>query len=59
MATTAEIARRYFLALWAHDLDEAAACWRPGGIDRLVGGTELVAPDGVRGQLERAAAAAA
>jgi hypothetical protein len=58
MATTAEIARRCFLALGAPDLDEAAACWRPAGIDRLVGGTELVAADAIRGQPERAAAAA-
>jgi glyoxylase-like metal-dependent hydrolase (beta-lactamase superfamily II)/predicted ester cyclase len=48
MASTAEIARRYFAALAAHDLDAATACWRPGAIDRLVGQRDLVAPDGVR-----------
>jgi hydroxyacylglutathione hydrolase len=48
MASTAEIAKRYFAALSAHDLDAAAACWRPGAIERLVGSEELVAPDGVR-----------
>jgi len=48
MTTTAEIARRYFTALGAHDLDDAVACWRPGAIDRLVGGEELVAPEGIR-----------
>ncbi|HEX4010372.1 MAG TPA: ester cyclase [Solirubrobacteraceae bacterium] len=48
MATTAEIARRYFTALGTRDLDEALACWRRGAIDRLVGGAELVAPEGVR-----------
>jgi glyoxylase-like metal-dependent hydrolase (beta-lactamase superfamily II)/predicted ester cyclase len=49
MTTTAEIARRYFAALAAHDLDAATACWRPGAIDRMVGAQELVAPDGIRG----------
>lgn len=48
MATTSEIAKRYFEALAAHDLDEATACWRPGAVDRLVGAQELVAPDGIR-----------
>ncbi len=48
MATTSEIAKRYFTALSEHDLDGAVACWRPGGIDRMVGALELVAPDGVR-----------
>jgi glyoxylase-like metal-dependent hydrolase (beta-lactamase superfamily II)/predicted ester cyclase len=48
MATTADIARRYFAALSAHDLDAALACWAPGAIDRLVGGRDLVAPEGIR-----------
>ncbi|MEA2396484.1 MAG: hypothetical protein QOK25_40, partial [Thermoleophilaceae bacterium] len=48
MATTAEIAKRYFTALAAHDLDAAVECWAPGAVDRLVGGAELIAPDGVR-----------
>jgi hydroxyacylglutathione hydrolase len=48
MASTAEIAKRYFAALSARDLDAATACWRPGAIDRLVGSADLVAPDGVR-----------
>ncbi|MGZ4232937.1 MAG: ester cyclase [Solirubrobacteraceae bacterium] len=42
------VARRYFDALGAHDLDAALACWRPGSVDRLVGQQELVAPDGIR-----------
>ena len=46
--STSEVARRYFAALDAHDVDSAAACWQPGAIDRLVGEQELVAPDGVR-----------
>jgi glyoxylase-like metal-dependent hydrolase (beta-lactamase superfamily II)/predicted ester cyclase len=48
MASTAEIAKRYFAALSAHDLDAATACWRPGAIDRLVGSEDLVAPGGLR-----------
>ncbi|HET8976590.1 MAG TPA: ester cyclase [Solirubrobacteraceae bacterium] len=48
MATTSDIAKRYFAALSAHDLDAAVACWRPGGIDRLVGSQQFVAPDGIR-----------
>ena len=48
MASTSEIARRYFDALSAHDLDAAVACWASGAIDRFVGGQELIAPWGVR-----------
>jgi glyoxylase-like metal-dependent hydrolase (beta-lactamase superfamily II)/predicted ester cyclase len=47
-STAVSVARRYFDALGAHDLDAALACWRPGAIDRLVGQQELVAPDGIR-----------
>jgi hydroxyacylglutathione hydrolase len=46
--STAEVAKRYFAALAAHDVDGAVACWAPGGIDRFVDQRELVAPDGVR-----------
>jgi glyoxylase-like metal-dependent hydrolase (beta-lactamase superfamily II)/predicted ester cyclase len=42
------VARRYFDALGAHDLDAAVACWRPGGIDRLLPQQELIAPEGIR-----------
>jgi glyoxylase-like metal-dependent hydrolase (beta-lactamase superfamily II)/predicted ester cyclase len=45
---TSEVARRYFEALDAHDLNRAVACWTPGGVDRFVGDQELIAPDGVR-----------
>ncbi len=45
---TSETARRYFAALAQHDLDAAAACWAPDGIDRLVGQIELHGPAGVR-----------
>ena len=48
MASSADIARRYFAALSAHDLDAAVGCWAPGAIDRFVGGEEFVAPHGIR-----------
>ncbi len=48
MASTAEIAKRYFAALAAHDLEAATACWVPGGVDRLVGQQELIAPGGIK-----------
>ncbi|MGZ4182838.1 MAG: ester cyclase [Solirubrobacteraceae bacterium] len=47
-STSVSVARRYFDALGAQDLDAALACWRPGAVDRLVGQQELVAPDGIR-----------
>jgi glyoxylase-like metal-dependent hydrolase (beta-lactamase superfamily II)/predicted ester cyclase len=48
MASSADIAKRYFAALSAHDLDAAVACWVPGSVDRFVGGEELIAPEGIR-----------
>ena len=54
MATTAEIAKRYFDALARHDLDAVVALWAPGGIERFVGQQELTAPAGVREVLLRA-----
>ncbi len=48
MASTTEIAKRYFAALAEHDLDAAVALWEPGGVDRFIGQPELIAPDGVR-----------
>jgi hypothetical protein len=48
LASTSDIAKRYFAALTAHDLDDAIACWKPGALDRLVGAQDLVAPDGIR-----------
>jgi glyoxylase-like metal-dependent hydrolase (beta-lactamase superfamily II)/predicted ester cyclase len=48
MASTTDVAKRYFQALAGHDLDAAVACWAPGKIDRLVGQQDLVAPDGIR-----------
>jgi hydroxyacylglutathione hydrolase len=48
MPTTSETALAYFDALVRRDPDGLAACWRPGSVDRMVGETELDAPDGVR-----------
>ncbi len=48
MASSTEVAKQFFAALNAHDLEAAAATWHPGGVDRLVGQQELVAPDGIR-----------
>jgi glyoxylase-like metal-dependent hydrolase (beta-lactamase superfamily II)/predicted ester cyclase len=48
MASTSDIAKRYFQALADHDLDSALELWEPGAIDRFVGQQELSAPDGVR-----------
>lgn len=47
-ADTAEVARAYFDAVAARDLEAMAASWQPGGIDRLFGMAELRAPEGVR-----------
>lgn len=46
--STSDVAKRYFGAIGAHDLDAATALWVPGAIDRFVGGEELIAPDGIR-----------
>src|SRR4051794_23802120 len=38
----------YFDAIARRDLDAMAECWKPGAIDRFVGGYALRAPDEVR-----------
>jgi steroid delta-isomerase-like uncharacterized protein len=48
MASTTDVAKQYFAALSAHDLDAAVEVWAPGGIGRVVAQHELVAPDGIR-----------
>ncbi|HLH65842.1 MAG TPA: nuclear transport factor 2 family protein [Solirubrobacteraceae bacterium] len=53
MATTSEIARRYFDALAARDLDAAVQCWRPGAQQRLSSGEALEAPRQLREHLRR------
>ncbi|HVS29250.1 MAG TPA: ester cyclase [Solirubrobacteraceae bacterium] len=44
----AEVAHRYFTGITEHDVEAGVACWEPGGVDRLIGMTELIAPDGIR-----------
>jgi hydroxyacylglutathione hydrolase len=56
-ATTEEVARRYFAAVAARDVDAMVACWRGGGVDRLHGQADLIAPDGVRAWFEELFAA--
>jgi steroid delta-isomerase-like uncharacterized protein len=46
--SSADVARRYFEAIAARDLEAALACWQPGGVERLVGQQELIAPEGIR-----------
>jgi glyoxylase-like metal-dependent hydrolase (beta-lactamase superfamily II)/predicted ester cyclase len=43
------IAKQYFDALSQRDVDAAVACWKPGGLERMIGQGELLAPEGVRG----------
>jgi hydroxyacylglutathione hydrolase len=43
-----DVARRYFEAIAARDLDAALSLWAPGGVERVVGQREIAAPDGVR-----------
>jgi hydroxyacylglutathione hydrolase len=42
------VARRYFDALNAHDLEAAVALWAEGGRDNVRGQVDVTAPDGVR-----------
>jgi hydroxyacylglutathione hydrolase len=56
-AATEQVARRYFAAVAARDVDAMVACWRPGALDRLHGQADLVAPDGLRAWFEELFAA--
>ena len=47
-ADARQVAQRYFDALARRDLDGAAACWAPDGVDRLIGQSEAHGPEGVR-----------
>ena len=47
-ATTTTVAKKYFDALIAHDIEAAVACWRPGGRENVRGQVDTTAPDGVR-----------
>src|SRR3954447_4882164 len=44
----AKVARSYFDAVTARDVDAMVACWHPGGVDRLPPVGDLMAPDEVR-----------
>jgi hydroxyacylglutathione hydrolase len=46
------IARRYFEAIGAHELDAAVAMWADGGRESVRGQTDLLAPEGVRAFVE-------
>jgi steroid delta-isomerase-like uncharacterized protein len=46
------VARRYFEALNARDLETAVSVWAPGGREHLHGRVDVVAPDGLRAFLE-------
>jgi glyoxylase-like metal-dependent hydrolase (beta-lactamase superfamily II)/ketosteroid isomerase-like protein len=47
-ADAREVAETYFAALARRDLDAAAACWAPDGVDNLVDWTVAEGPAGVR-----------
>src|SRR5918997_1976094 len=47
-ADASAVATTYFDALARRDVDAAAACWAPDGVDNLVGQTTANGPDGVR-----------
>jgi hydroxyacylglutathione hydrolase len=42
------VARRYFEAIGAHELDAAVAMWADGGRENVRGQVDVLAPDGVR-----------
>ncbi len=47
-ASAEAVARRYFDAVAARDVEGMVACWRPGAIDRLHGQGDFDVPDGLR-----------
>src|SRR3954465_13417916 len=44
----AKVARGYFDALAAMDMEAMVACWAPGGIENIVAIGEMSVPDGLR-----------
>lgn len=48
-AGPAKIARTYFEAVGARDVDGMVACWKPGGSENISAVGELSVPDGLRG----------
>jgi glyoxylase-like metal-dependent hydrolase (beta-lactamase superfamily II)/ketosteroid isomerase-like protein len=47
-ADARSVATTYFAALARRDVDAAAACWAPDGVDILIGQSTAEGPDGVR-----------
>jgi glyoxylase-like metal-dependent hydrolase (beta-lactamase superfamily II)/predicted ester cyclase len=47
-AETERVARAYFGAVNAHDLEGAVAMWKPGGREHVRGQVDTTAPDGLR-----------
>jgi hypothetical protein len=47
-ATTEDVARAYFEAHERRDLDTVISMWEPGGVARIVGVADFVAPNGLR-----------
>jgi hydroxyacylglutathione hydrolase len=47
-STAESVARRYFEAIDARDLDTAVSLWAPGGRDNVRGQVDVLAPEGVR-----------
>jgi hypothetical protein len=45
---TEDVARAYFEAHERRDLDTIISLWEPGGVARIVGVADFVAPDGLR-----------
>lgn len=43
-----QVATTYFDAIGRRDLDGMAACWEPGGLDRIYGLADLRVPDDLR-----------
>jgi glyoxylase-like metal-dependent hydrolase (beta-lactamase superfamily II)/predicted ester cyclase len=48
MATPAAVAKAYFAAVAARDVDAMVACWAPGGREHIRAQVDTTAPDGVR-----------
>ena len=44
MSSARDLARRYFEAIGARDLDAAMGMWAPGGVERVVGQREWRRP---------------
>jgi glyoxylase-like metal-dependent hydrolase (beta-lactamase superfamily II)/predicted ester cyclase len=45
--SSVEVVRGYFEAMARHDLAAATAYWSPGGVERIIGQEDLIAPGGL------------